>query len=68
MAMKRGPVPGLPREPLFPERVLEIVHLRDDCNLSYAEIAPRVGCTRMNCCALYNRWRAWAQDRRVAAE
>ena len=66
MTMKRGPAPGLPREPLFPERVLEVVRLRDQ-GLSYAEIAPVVGCTRMNCCALYNRWRDWARERRVAA-
>lgn len=65
---KRGPAPGTPRSPANPGRVTKIVRLRDEERLTFTAIAARIGGTRMNCCALYNRWHGWVRDRRTAAE
>lgn len=63
--LRRGPTPGVNRqEPLFPERVAEIVRLRDS-GMTFAAIAVKVGKTRMNCCSQYNRWRDWGRAQNV---
>jgi hypothetical protein len=64
----RGRPVGSSGGPLVPEKVLEIVRMKDDCNMTFREIADRVGGTRMNCCSLYNRWIKWARAQRTAAE
>jgi hypothetical protein len=65
---RRGPPAGGARSPANPRKVLDIVRLKDDQALTFDAIALQVGGTRMNCCALYNRWVRWARARRAAAE
>ena len=60
---KRGPLPGSFREePIFRDKVLEIIRLREMEDMTYSEIADRVGGTRMGMCSSYHRWKAWGRE------
>ena len=62
MSKKRGPPKGQSRhEPIFRDKVLTVVHMRDVENATFEAIAARVGGTRMNACLTYRRWGDWAR-------
>ena len=62
MSKKRGPPKGRGRhEPIFRDKVLTIVRMRDVESATFETIAERVGGTRMNACLAYRRWGDWAR-------
>jgi transcriptional regulator len=58
---KRGPKNFSRSEPIFRDKVLTVVKMRDN-GATFAEIANTVGGTRMNACNAYRRWREWARE------
>ena len=59
-AKRRGPPKGICRsEPIFKDKVLTIVRMRELDKATFGQIAERVGGTRMNACNSFRRWREW---------
>ena len=57
---RRGPPKGIYRsEPIFRDKVLTIVRMRELEHATFGEIAGVVGGTRMNACNSFRRWRDW---------
>lgn len=51
-------------EPYFPEKVLAVVSMRRR-GYSYRDIGDALGCTRMNACLAFKRWKDWG-DKQLA--
>jgi len=48
-------------EPSDPDRVLQIVHLRDKTNMSWRQIGELLGMSHQGPYLLYKRWHIWAK-------
>jgi predicted DNA-binding protein (UPF0251 family) len=60
---KRGRQKGcLNKAPLDPDKVLEIVRLREIDKLNWRQIGTKLGVSRQGPFLLYKRWRDWAQE------
>jgi hypothetical protein len=59
--VRKGPTPGSQRAaPRDPQKILEIVRLRDQQNLKWREIGEAIDDSHQNPYLLYRRWREWA--------
>ena len=60
---KRGPKIGSQRPaPREPEKVLQIVRLRDNQKLRWRTIGNMIGETHQGPYLLYKRWQEWAKE------
>ena len=53
------PIRGRPisAEPMKPERVQQVMHLREVENMRWRQIGPILGISPQGACLLYNLWR-----------
>lgn len=59
---KRGLPPGILKEkPLFPEKILRIIKLRDE-GMTLQKIGDEFNMTSAGVLHLYNRWVKWARE------
>ena len=62
---RKGPAGRKPSlEPRYPEKVLEIVRLREEKNLRWRQIGPMMGMSYPGAQQLYQKWHVWAERKR----
>jgi hypothetical protein len=56
----------LQSEPCDPDSILHIFTLRHTRAMTFEQIGEELGCSRVNACRLYHRWRDWALNHSAA--